>query len=223
MTDAGEHDRRAGLMVWAQQARVRSAACRAQAAAAASSASVRREQADRLIERAAERNPKYAERLLAISATADGRRAAIAEQKHSLAAGRVGGPPLIRPREPQAAIIAELDAHLSEMAIVGERDRIAGELRDRVIQRVFTAGLALDSAAGLTTQREVRSRIEAASGGLDEVIRIIRDAIFGPADQPLPASLAVARTPQARRQPRPEEHLCIEPGHGPLMHPAHSP
>jgi hypothetical protein len=57
-------------------------------------------------------------------------------------------------------------------------------LRDRVIQRVFAAGLALDSAAGLTTQPEVRSRIEAAADGLDEVIRIIRDAIFGRADQP---------------------------------------
>jgi signal transduction histidine kinase len=137
-----------------------------------------------MIERLAEANPLSAERLLAIGATAAGRRAAIAEWKRSYAAGRAGGQPLIRPQEPGAAITAELEAFLRETAAIQERERIAGELRARVIQRVFASGLALESAAGLTTQPEVRSRIEAAVDGLDEVIRIIRDAIFGAADRP---------------------------------------
>jgi two-component system, NarL family, sensor histidine kinase DevS len=64
------------------------------------------------------------------------------------------------------------------MAVVQERDRIAGELRDKVTRRVFATGLTLCSAAGLRMHPEVRQRIEAAADELDEVIRVIRDALF---------------------------------------------
>lgn len=180
MTDAGEYDRRgAELTVWARQAHARSAACKAQAARAASSAAKLREETARLMRGLIERHPQRTEQLLAISATADGRRAVIAARKRAHAAGRAGGPSLIQRQEPDAAIIAELEVYLREMAGVQERDRISAELQDRVIQRVFTVGLSLQSAAGLTIQPEVRSRIEAATDRLDDVIRIIRDGIFG--------------------------------------------
>jgi signal transduction histidine kinase len=181
---AGEQDRQARRELWAQQARGRSVTYRAQAATAADSADAHHEQADRMIERLAERNPRYGERLLAIRASADARRAATAERKRDYAARRAGDQPLVRPRRPEAAVVAELETYLRDMAAVQERDRISAELRGRVIRRVFTAGLELQSAAGLTEQPEVRSRIHGAADILDEVIRIIRDTIFGPTDRP---------------------------------------
>ena len=114
MMGGEEHGRGGGLMGWAQDARVRSAACAAQAVLAAESAAAIGERVDRGIERTAERNPEYAEHLQAIIATAAGRRAAIAEWKRSRAAGRPG--------------------QLRDMAAVQDRDRAAGELQDQVTQ-----------------------------------------------------------------------------------------
>jgi signal transduction histidine kinase len=182
MTELEEHGRRSGLMLWAQQARVRSAACTAHAARAARSAELRRDQADRMIEQVAERNPESAQHLRAIRGTAAGRQEAIAEWRRSYAAGRAGGQALMRPLMPQAAIITEMETYLREMAVIQERGRSAGRIQASVVQRVFAVGLALQSAA-LTAQPEMRAEIEAAAGGLDEVIRVIRDATFGPADQ----------------------------------------
>jgi signal transduction histidine kinase len=63
-------------------------------------------------------------------------------------------------------------------AAAADRDRIAAQLQDKIIQRVFAAGLMLDSAAGLTERPEARRRIEAAIYELDQAIKEIRTAIF---------------------------------------------
>jgi hypothetical protein len=60
-----------------------------------------------------------------------------------------------------------------------DRDRIAADLQDKVIQRVSAAGLDLQGAALRATQPGVRKRILAAADDLDQVIRLIRDTIFG--------------------------------------------
>ncbi len=60
-----------------------------------------------------------------------------------------------------------------------DRDRIAAGLQDEVIQRIFAAGLALQSAASLSTQPGVRRRVESAAGDLDQVLRLLRETIFG--------------------------------------------
>lgn len=62
--------------------------------------------------------------------------------------------------------------------VVRERDRIAARLQDTVIRRVFSAGLTLHGAAGLTTEPEVRRRVEAAIEELDHVVREVREAVF---------------------------------------------
>jgi signal transduction histidine kinase len=166
------------LLVWAREVRGRSAACKAQAARAASSAGSRREEADGMLERLARHNPRHAEQLRAIRATADARRAATAEWKRGQPASRAANPPLPGPQDAGAAVVAGLEAYLRDMAAVAERDQIAAELQASVVQRIFAAGLTLQSAAGLTTQPEVSSRISTVVDGLDEIIHLIRNAIF---------------------------------------------
>lgn len=85
---------------------------------------------------------------------------------------------------PEAAAIAKTLVLDGDMSVIGERDRIAAELQDTVIRRVFAAGLSLQSAAGLTSDEEVRWRIEAAVAELDQVIRVIRDTLFQAVQQP---------------------------------------
>ena len=74
---------------------------------------------------------------------------------------------------------ARLHEQLREMTVQQDRDRIAAGLQDEVIQRIFSAGLALQSAASLSTQPGVRQRAEAAADDLDQVLRLLRDTVFG--------------------------------------------
>ncbi len=66
-----------------------------------------------------------------------------------------------------------------ERSILHDRERIAGDLRDKVIQRIFAAGLALEGAAAMSTQPEVRRRVRNSVDDLDQAVRILRDTIFG--------------------------------------------
>jgi signal transduction histidine kinase len=74
---------------------------------------------------------------------------------------------------------ARLQEQLREVTVQQDRDRIAAGLQDQVIQRIFAAGLALQSAASLSTQTGVRQRVEAAADDLDQVLRLLRDTVFG--------------------------------------------
>lgn len=73
---------------------------------------------------------------------------------------------------------AGLQDRLRERSILDDRERIANDLRDKVIQRIFAAGLSLEGAATLSTQPEVRRRVGASVGDLDQAVRILRNTIF---------------------------------------------
>ncbi|MDG4766851.1 GAF domain-containing sensor histidine kinase [Solwaraspora sp. WMMD406] len=64
------------------------------------------------------------------------------------------------------------------LVVLEDRERIARDLHDVVIQRLFATGLQLQSAMPLTTRPEVGKRINAAVDDLDSTIRDIRRAIF---------------------------------------------
>jgi signal transduction histidine kinase len=64
------------------------------------------------------------------------------------------------------------------LAVLGDRERIARDLHDVVIQRLFAAGMQLQTAGRLATRPEVRSRLDAVVDDLDTTIRDIRGAIF---------------------------------------------
>ncbi len=67
----------------------------------------------------------------------------------------------------------------SDTGILRERDRIALGLQNEVIQLVFSIGLDLQSTAAVSTDPLVRRRIEQAINDLDQVVRVVRDTVFG--------------------------------------------
>ncbi len=73
----------------------------------------------------------------------------------------------------------QLQQRLREVSVLADRERIATDLRDKVIQQIFAAGLSLQGAASLTTEREVRRRLESSVADLDRAVRLVREAIFG--------------------------------------------
>jgi len=86
------------------------------------------------------------------------------------------GPPPGSGRVPEdnvAADSAELTRHLTE-----DHDRIARDMNDVVIHRIFAAGLDLQAAVGLIGDQRVASKICHAIDELDQAIRDIRDTIF---------------------------------------------
>jgi signal transduction histidine kinase len=73
---------------------------------------------------------------------------------------------------------ARLLARARELDIAQERERIARDLHDTVIQRLFATGLSLQSAARLADQPEVIDRIQQAVDELDLTVRDVRSSIF---------------------------------------------
>jgi signal transduction histidine kinase len=74
------------------------------------------------------------------------------------------------------------------LMVLEDRERIARDLHDVVIQRLFATGLSLQSTSRLVTRDEPRERIAQAVDELDTTIRDIRRAIFelsAPADTSL--------------------------------------
>ncbi len=71
-----------------------------------------------------------------------------------------------------AAFLAAAEARL---AIADDRDRIARDLHDTVIQRLFATGLTLQAAIG---RDDIEQRVDSAVAGIDEAIRELRTSIF---------------------------------------------
>ncbi|WP_295695791.1 GAF domain-containing sensor histidine kinase [Lapillicoccus sp.] len=66
----------------------------------------------------------------------------------------------------------------ARMVLVDDRDRIARDMHDHVIQRLFATGLSLQAAARMTDHPMVASRLDEAVDALDAAIKEIRHAIF---------------------------------------------
>ncbi|MFD0968350.1 GAF domain-containing sensor histidine kinase [Plantactinospora endophytica] len=64
------------------------------------------------------------------------------------------------------------------LAVLEDRERIARDLHDVVIQRLFAMGLQLQTVVPLAGRSEVRQRLNDAVDDLDSTIRDIRRAIF---------------------------------------------
>ncbi|MFF1278861.1 GAF domain-containing protein [Streptomyces marokkonensis] len=82
----------------------------------------------------------------------------------------------------QAAVameLAERRADAEQVALLEDRDRIARDLHDLAIQRLFATGMTLQSAGRLIEHREASGRVLRAVDDLDETIKIIRSTIFG--------------------------------------------
>jgi signal transduction histidine kinase len=73
---------------------------------------------------------------------------------------------------------ARLHGVARDHTLTEDRDRIARDLHDTVIQRLFAVGLSLQGTARLVDRPEVAGRIGDAINKLDETIRHLRTAIF---------------------------------------------
>jgi signal transduction histidine kinase len=64
------------------------------------------------------------------------------------------------------------------LVLLADRERIARDVHDVVIQRLFATGLGLQGLTRRTGRDDVRERLDQAIGELDSTIREIRTAIF---------------------------------------------
>jgi signal transduction histidine kinase len=106
-----------------------------------------------------------------------------------LTAGRLHGAPPFPPAQAevvssfatQAGVALELAASRSDaerLSLFEDRDRIARDLHDLVIQRLYATGMSLEGTMPMITRPEVRSRISGAVDAMDDTIKDIRATIF---------------------------------------------
>ena len=77
-----------------------------------------------------------------------------------------------------AVVAASAQHDRAAVAMFEDRERIARDMHDHVIQRLFATGLSLQAGERLAQHPVVRSRIEEAVGELDLAIKDIRRAIY---------------------------------------------
>ena len=83
-----------------------------------------------------------------------------------------------------ALMMAEAQRDRERLAVYEDRDRIARDLHDLVIQRLFTTGMMLESAQRRSAVPEVRQGVGKAVDELDVTIQEIRTAIFALQQEP---------------------------------------
>ncbi|QKV97115.1 GAF domain-containing sensor histidine kinase [Streptomyces sp. NA02950] len=82
----------------------------------------------------------------------------------------------------QAALALDVAEHRRDserMVVLNDRDRIARDLHDLVIQRLFAGALTLQSTLGrVSDQPQVSERIQRVVDDLDDTIKIIRSTVY---------------------------------------------
>ncbi|WP_250556193.1 sensor histidine kinase [Pseudonocardia lacus] len=89
--------------------------------------------------------------------------------------------PLLTSFADQAALalqLGEKNRAQRKLDVFADRDRIARDLHDHVIQRLFATGLQLQSTLRRIAEPAASARIQQAVADLDETVREIRTAIF---------------------------------------------
>jgi len=82
----------------------------------------------------------------------------------------------------QAALawqLATAERRMRELDVLTDRDRIARELHDHIIQRLFAVGLAMQATVPLARSAEVQRRLSEQIDDLQGVIQDIRTTVFG--------------------------------------------
>ncbi|MFI6586138.1 GAF domain-containing protein [Embleya sp. NPDC050493] len=74
--------------------------------------------------------------------------------------------------------IAERRRDAELPTVLTDRDRIARDLHDLAIQRLFATGMTLQSATRFIDHPEALERVESAVDALDDTIKVIRSTIF---------------------------------------------
>ena len=74
--------------------------------------------------------------------------------------------------------LAQAQADQAALAVVRDRERIARDLHDVIIQRLFAIGLTLQSADGPLTRPDISEKLGGAIHEIDRTIHDIRSTIF---------------------------------------------
>jgi len=74
--------------------------------------------------------------------------------------------------------LADSRAEAERLSVYEDRDRIARDLHDLVIQRLYATGMSLQGTMPMIGRSEVADRVTRAVDAMDETIREIRGAIF---------------------------------------------
>jgi signal transduction histidine kinase len=77
-----------------------------------------------------------------------------------------------------ALALAEHRREAERLSVYEDRDRIARDLHDLVIQHLFATGMQLESAVRLVEHPDAAARVRGAVDNLDAVIREIRSTIY---------------------------------------------
>jgi len=128
---------------------------------------------------------------------ADVRQAALVVVGENSEGGEPGRTEALESLAGQAVLALELAtvrAERDRMAIAAERERIARDLHDLVIQRLFGAGLRLQGALALISNPTAATRVSSTVAELDATIKEIREAIFS-----LEAAPGTGLEPRARQ------------------------
>ncbi|MEV2245689.1 GAF domain-containing sensor histidine kinase [Streptomyces sp. NPDC049970] len=75
--------------------------------------------------------------------------------------------------------LAERRKEAEQIALLEDRDRIARDLHDLAIQRLFAIGMTLQGAQRFATHPQAETRLRRAVDDLDTTIKTIRSTIFG--------------------------------------------
>ncbi|MFI8007253.1 GAF domain-containing protein [Streptomyces sp. NPDC086010] len=75
--------------------------------------------------------------------------------------------------------LAERRKDAEQVAMLEDRDRIARDLHDLAIQRLFATGMTLQGSLRFVTHPQAEKRLRRAVEDLDSTIKIIRSTIFG--------------------------------------------
>jgi len=84
---------------------------------------------------------------------------------------------------------SRLHDQLRVLSVLDDRDRIARDLHDRVIQRIYAVGMTLQGVARMPDPTRAVGRIERAVDELDETISEIRSTIFELGETSIPGGL----------------------------------
>jgi len=96
--------------------------------------------------------------------------------------------------------LADSRAEAERLSVYEDRDRIARDLHDLVIQRLYATGMSLQGTMPMIGRSEVADRVTRAVDAMDETIREIRGAIFS----------LQARDAEAPRDPRTDIVRLVE-------------
>ena len=149
----------------------------------------------------------------------------------------MGASPMEDPTDPDRVVVqvqdvtarveavSERDRHRRALSTLADRERIARDLHDMVIQRLFAAGMGLQAVIPLAESAVLDQRLNETVDTLDETIAALRSTIFELSNPELELPLAdrIMRVVQLKTEPfsvapqvsvavdvEPEEHV-VEP------------